>query len=70
MADTFSAEGQKVCIIHALAVSLDPKVRVNNVSPGWIETTREDRLMRMDYFEEEEPQGRLMRTTPARCGGW
>ena len=33
-----SAKGGLVALTHALAVSLGPEVRVNCVSPGWIET--------------------------------
>ena len=33
-----AAKGGIAALTHALAVSLGPKIRVNSVSPGWIET--------------------------------
>lgn len=34
-----AAKGGISALTHAMAVSLGPKVRVNSVSPGWIDTT-------------------------------
>ena len=34
-----AAKGGISALTHALAVSLAPKVRVNSISPGWIDTT-------------------------------
>lgn len=34
-----AAKGGIAALTHALAVSLAPKVRVNSISPGWIDTT-------------------------------
>lgn len=34
-----AAKGGIAALTHALAVSLGPKVRVNSVSPGWIDTS-------------------------------
>lgn len=36
-----AAKGGIAALTHALAVSLAPKVRVNSISPGWINTTDE-----------------------------
>lgn len=36
-----AAKGGISALTHALAVSLAPKVRVNSISPGWINTTDE-----------------------------
>lgn len=36
-----AAKGGIAALTHALAVSLAPKVRVNSISPGWINTTTE-----------------------------
>ncbi len=41
-----AAKGGISALTHALAVSLGPRVRVNSVSPGWIDT---------DYTEYEGP---------------
>lgn len=37
-----AAKGGITALTHALAVSLAPKVRVNSISPGWIDTTDSD----------------------------
>ena len=34
-----AAKGGLTALTHALAISLGPKVRVNSISPGWINTT-------------------------------
>jgi NAD(P)-dependent dehydrogenase (short-subunit alcohol dehydrogenase family) len=34
-----AAKGGISALTHALAVSLGPKIRVNSVSPGWIDTS-------------------------------
>lgn len=51
-----AAKGGIAALTHALAVSLGPKVRVNSISPGWIdtvgyETTEQDRY--------QQPAGRI-----------
>ena len=37
-----AAKGGIAALTHALAVSLSGKVRVNSISPGWIDTTGSD----------------------------
>lgn len=37
-----AAKGGIAALTHALAVSLAPKVRINAISPGWINTTEEN----------------------------
>ena len=34
-----SAKGAISALTHALAMSLGPNIRVNSISPGWIDTT-------------------------------
>lgn len=51
-----AAKGGISALTHALAISLAPKVRVNSISPGWIDT--------IEYFATEEdklqqPVGRI-----------
>lgn len=36
-----AAKGGISALTHAMAISLAPKVRVNSISPGWINTTKE-----------------------------
>ena len=37
-----STKGGLSALTHALSISLAPKVRVNSISPGWIDTTNSD----------------------------
>ena len=53
-----AAKGGMVALTHALAISLGPQVRVNCVSPGWIDTGK-TKLRRVDH--EQHPVGRVGR---------
>ena len=53
-----AAKGGLVALTHALAISLGPDVRVNCVSPGWIDT-RGDALRPEDHAQH--PAGRVGR---------
>jgi hypothetical protein len=56
--ESYSAsKGGIVALTHALAVSLGPDVRVNAVSPGWIETKDYAALRRKDHAQH--PAGRV-----------
>jgi len=46
-----------VALTHSLAVSLGPDIRVNCVSPGWIETKAYAALRRKDHAQH--PAGRV-----------
>jgi NAD(P)-dependent dehydrogenase (short-subunit alcohol dehydrogenase family) len=52
-----ASKGGIVALTHALAVSLGPDVRVNCVSPGWIETKDYGALRRKDHTQH--PVGRV-----------
>jgi NAD(P)-dependent dehydrogenase (short-subunit alcohol dehydrogenase family) len=52
-----AAKGGLVALTHALAISLGPDVRVNCVSPGWIETKNYAALRRKDHAQH--PSGRV-----------
>jgi NAD(P)-dependent dehydrogenase (short-subunit alcohol dehydrogenase family) len=56
--ESYSAtKGGIVALTHALAISLGPDVRVNCVSPGWIETKDYGALRRKDHLQH--PAGRV-----------
>ncbi len=56
--ESYSAsKGGLVALTHALAISLGPDVRVNCVSPGWIETKNYGALRRKDHTQH--PAGRV-----------
>jgi NAD(P)-dependent dehydrogenase (short-subunit alcohol dehydrogenase family) len=52
-----ATKGGLVALTHALAMSLGPAVRVNCVSPGWIETRNYRALRRKDHTQH--PVGRV-----------
>jgi NAD(P)-dependent dehydrogenase (short-subunit alcohol dehydrogenase family) len=62
-----ASKGGLVAFTHALAISLGPRVRVNCVSPGWIDVTawkkaskrKPSRLSKADH--EQHPAGRVGR---------
>jgi NAD(P)-dependent dehydrogenase (short-subunit alcohol dehydrogenase family) len=53
-----ASKGGLVALTHALAMSLGPKVRVNCISPGWIDTAGEE-LSEADHAQH--PAGRVGR---------
>jgi NAD(P)-dependent dehydrogenase (short-subunit alcohol dehydrogenase family) len=58
--ESYSAsKGGLVALTHALAISLGPQVRVNCVSPGWIETKNYPALRRKDHAQH--PVGQVGR---------
>jgi NAD(P)-dependent dehydrogenase (short-subunit alcohol dehydrogenase family) len=56
--ESYSAsKGGLLALTHALALSLGPDVRVNCVSPGWIETGNYAKLRKIDHAQH--PAGRV-----------
>ncbi len=68
--ESYSAtKGGLVALTHALAMSLAPDVRVNCVSPGWIETRNYGALRRKDHTQH--PAGRVGKPEDiAEIVGW
>jgi NAD(P)-dependent dehydrogenase (short-subunit alcohol dehydrogenase family) len=59
-ANTFAysaSKGGLVALTHSLAISLAPDVRVNCISPGWINVEDNAQLSREDH--EQHPAGRV-----------
>lgn len=52
-----ASKGGLLALTHALALTLAPDVRVNCVSPGWIETGKSGVLRPVDH--EQHPVGRV-----------
>jgi len=64
-----ATKGGLVALTHALAISLGPDVRVNCVSPGWIETKNYAALRRKDHTQH--PVGRVGKPADiAEIVGW
>ncbi len=58
--EAYSAtKGGLVALTHALSISLGPDVRVNCISPGWIETGDFGALRKKDH--DQHPAGRVGR---------
>lgn len=68
--ESYSAsKGGLFALTHALAISLAPDVRVNCVSPGWIETKDYSGLRRKDHTQH--PAGRVGKPEDvAELVGW
>jgi len=52
-----ASKGGLVALAHALAITLAPEVRVNVISPGWIDTGRHGALKASDHAQH--PVGRV-----------
>lgn len=53
-----AAKGGLTALTHALAISLGPQIRVNSISPGWIDTSGEpEKISRADHGQH--PAGRV-----------
>jgi NAD(P)-dependent dehydrogenase (short-subunit alcohol dehydrogenase family) len=52
-----ASKGGLVALTHSLAVTLGPAVRVNCISPGWIQTDPKTKLRPVDH--QQHPVGRV-----------
>lgn len=52
-----ASKGGLVALTHALAISLGPKLRVNAISPGWIET--DPQAVHSEADKAQHPVGRV-----------
>jgi NAD(P)-dependent dehydrogenase (short-subunit alcohol dehydrogenase family) len=52
-----ASKGGLLALTHALAISLGPDIRVNCISPGWIDTTGGDEIWPEDHAQH--PAGRV-----------
>jgi NAD(P)-dependent dehydrogenase (short-subunit alcohol dehydrogenase family) len=68
--ESYSAsKGGLLALTHALAISLAPDIRVNCVSPGWIETKDYAALRKKDH--QQHPAGRVGKPEDvAELVGW
>jgi len=63
-----ASKGGVFALTHALAVSMGPEVRVNSISPGWIDQSEEQKSSsaKKEFFSEEDhkqhPAGRIGKT--------
>jgi NAD(P)-dependent dehydrogenase (short-subunit alcohol dehydrogenase family) len=60
-----ASKGGIVALTHALAISLGPDIRVNCISPGWIETrdlqkfSKKQSVMHSKADKNQHPAGRV-----------
>lgn len=60
-----ASKGGILALTHALAISLGPEVRVNSISPGWIDVTGHQKAARRQQLEwstedhAQHPAGRI-----------
>ena len=52
-----ASKGGSVALTHALAISMQPRVRVNCISPGWIDTGKHGPVSEEDH--NQHPVGRV-----------
>ena len=55
-----ASKGGISALTHSLMMSLSPKIRVNSVSPGWINTTTNNDFELSDHIQQ--PVGRIGKT--------
>lgn len=62
-----ASKGGIIALTHALAISLGPEIRVNAISPGWIEVgdwqkgARREPVVHRDIDRDQHPAGRVGR---------
>ncbi len=71
-----ASKGGVFALTHALAISMGPEVRVNSISPGWIDQSNEQKsvVAKKEIFSEEDhlqhPAGRIGKTDDIARLAW
>lgn len=63
-----ASKGGIVALTHALAISLGPDIRVNCISPGWIQTHPRQKLKPIDH--RQHPVGRVGKVEDIAAMTW
>ncbi|GAW31818.1 SDR family oxidoreductase [Carboxydocella sp. JDF658] len=63
-----ASKGGIYALTHALAMSLGPEVRVNCISPGWIEVNNPEALTSSDH--QQHPVGRVGKAEDVAALAW
>lgn len=63
-----AAKGAVIALTHSMAVSLSHKVRVNSISPGWINTIENASFSNEDIFQH--PSAKIGKTSDIASIAW
>ena len=63
-----AAKGAIIALTHAMAISLSHKVRVNSISPGWINTIDDASFSKEDILQH--PSAKVGNTSDIASTAW
>ena len=63
-----AAKGAIIALTHAMAISLSHKVRVNSISPGWINTIDNASFSKEDILQH--PSAKVGKTSDIASTAW